>query len=348
MRIEPGRTALAVLFLATALSGAAWAQDCKPLAIITTVDMVPSDDRREEFVPVTIAGVPKLMLLDTGGGTVITGDVADELKLARRQGNFELYSVSATHSSEFVTAPLQIGKLTAPDLPFVIAPGTNPFGTDTRIAGIIGPDTLHAYDVDIDFGTQKLTILSQDHCEGKVIYWPATAVAVVPMRVLGTPGRIGSGATFPSYHMLIQVALDGHPITAMVDTGAYNTTLTVPAAQSDMGLTLGSPDTPTTGMLPDRVGAYTYKHTFKTLDFEGITVANPHVDIIPDTLHAKFENTPELGSRLGDPGKGEASEDMLLGMDVLRHFHIYIAYKEQKLYITPADAPATQPPPAAH
>ena len=34
---------------------------------------------------------------------------------------------------------------------------------------------------------------------------------------------------------------------------------------------------------------------------------------------------------------------MLIGMNVLRHLHIYIAYKEQKIYITPAGAPAAQP-----
>jgi hypothetical protein len=31
---------------------------------------------------------------------------------------------------------------------------------------------------------------------------------------------------------------------------------------------------------------------------------------------------------------------MLIGMNVLRHLHIYVAYKEQKIYITPAGAPA--------
>ena len=29
---------------------------------------------------------------------------------------------------------------------------------------------------------------------------------------------------------------------------------------------------------------------------------------------------------------------MLIGMNVLRHFHLYIAYKEERLYITPAGA----------
>jgi hypothetical protein len=30
---------------------------------------------------------------------------------------------------------------------------------------------------------------------------------------------------------------------------------------------------------------------------------------------------------------------MLIGMNILRHLHIYIAYKEHKLYITPAGTP---------
>jgi hypothetical protein len=35
---------------------------------------------------------------------------------------------------------------------------------------------------------------------------------------------------------------------------------------------------------------------------------------------------------------GQVSQpwDMTLGMDVLRHLHVYIATKERKLYITPA------------
>jgi hypothetical protein len=29
---------------------------------------------------------------------------------------------------------------------------------------------------------------------------------------------------------------------------------------------------------------------------------------------------------------------MLLGMNVLRNLHVYVAYKERKLYVTPATA----------
>ena len=44
--------------------------------------------------------------------------------------------------------------------------------------------------------------------------------------------------------------------------------------------------------------------------------------------------------------RDEALEpDILLGMNVLKHLHVYIAYKEKKLYITPAgtSVPTTSP-----
>jgi hypothetical protein len=46
------------------------------------------------------------------------------------------------------------------------------------------------------------------------------------------------------------------------------------------------------------------------------------------------------GSRLpvGDTEIGLG--DMLLGMDILHHLHVYIAYKEEKLYLTAAVPPA--------
>jgi hypothetical protein len=34
---------------------------------------------------------------------------------------------------------------------------------------------------------------------------------------------------------------------------------------------------------------------------------------------------------------------MLIGMDILSHLHLYIAYKERKLYITPASTPTGVP-----
>jgi hypothetical protein len=42
-----------------------------------------------------------------------------------------------------------------------------------------------------------------------------------------------------------------------------------------------------------------------------------------------------------DDGLGS---EMTVGMDVLRHLHVYIAFNERKLYITAAAAPAAATP----
>jgi hypothetical protein len=47
----------------------------------------------------------------------------------------------------------------------------------------------------------------------------------------------------------------------------------------------------------------------------------------------------EHNTRIPDKNLEIALPQVIIGMNVLRKLHIYIAYKEQKLYVTPA-APA--------
>jgi len=304
--------------------------DCNPLTLITSVDLTMDADKTAALVPVTLQGQPKFLLLDTGGAmTVLTPQAADELKLDRIRGNFKIFNVSGEMSDTFVHTSRVLGRLTAKDIVFVIQPGSEPLGDDSRIAGVLAPDILQHYDVDIDYGAGKLNLLSPDHCEGKVIYWKTDTVAVVPMHLMD------------SGHIQIQVELDGKPVLAILDTGAYNTTLTRPVAEHDFGLTMGTPDTPATGSLQDLKSATIYRHTFKTLAFEGIAVSNVRVDIIPDMNRGVLlENaTADTGTHIVGVTQNEASQPMLIGMNILKHFHIYIAYKEKKLYITPASSP---------
>jgi hypothetical protein len=67
-----------------------------------------------------------------------------------------------------------------------------------------------------------------------------------------------------------------------------------------------------------------FTHTFKSLSMDGVAMNNPQLIILPD----------EHSSQLGHYGK------MLLGMKQLSHLHLYIAYKEQILYVTSAEAGA--------
>lgn len=323
---------------ALALAGGAHAEECaKPLSLVTSVDMTPVEDNRAVLIPVTLNGKQKQLLVDTGGAmTEMSPEVADELALPRQKTGYQLFDVSGRVSNQYVHADLGLGTLTAKDMIFMLAPSGQDFG-DTQIAGLLAPDILKNYDVDIDFGAGKFNLLSQDHCEGKVIYWKADVVAVVPIKVMA------------SGHILLPVTLNGKQLTAMLDTGASNTTLSEPIAEQEFGLKMGTPDTPATGTLATRSAATTYHHVFDTLAIEGIAVSHTDIDIMPDFLKqvATEAATPETGSHLAGRRADETQQAMLLGMNILRHFHIYIAYKEDKIYITPATPPANAPAAAA-
>jgi hypothetical protein len=112
-------------------------------------------------------------------------------------------------------------------------------------------------------------------------------------------------------------------------------------------LKMGSPDTPRIGTLSgDKIGGAAagsgpgvYQHQFKTLDFDGIAVGNLSVAIVPDFLKDKYGATALTGTRIVSRTANDEFPDMLIGMNVLKHLHIYIAYGEGKLYATPAGVP---------
>ena len=200
---------------------------------------------------------------------------------------------------------------------FVVAPN---LGFD----GILSAGTLGRDDLDMDFGAMKLSFFSPDHCQGGVVTWPHQALAIVPV----TPAQ---------GHIELPVTLDGHKLTAAIDTGAAWTVLNIARAEEKMGF---SPETssPQSASIPkDDPDNQIFFRKYSSLSFEGIAVTNPLVVVRP--LQFGGPNDPLiLGSRaqhVADTANLRAP-DIMIGMEVLRHLHIYHAAAEQKLYITPA------------
>ena len=323
------RSQIVCLAALVAFAAPVRADECKPLQLAVSVDLVPAGDTRAEFVPVELMGKRKLMLLDTGGvWSEILPRTADELGLARKPSRLVLYHVADTSTANFVTAKFQMGPLKVDDFDMMVMPENSDLPGDEKFAGTIAPNVLRNFDADIDFGTNKLNLMLQDHCEGKVIYWKADSVAIVPITVTS------------SGHILAHVKLDGRTQYAMLDTGSSNTTLINQEATYSYGLKLGAVDTPQSGNLPGHADMTVYQHVFKSLEFEGISVANATVDVIPNPTRSLTASTaaPETGSHISAIRTDESAVTMLIGMNVLRHFHLYIAYKEERLYITPAGA----------
>jgi predicted aspartyl protease len=318
-----------VFLLAAALAAIvpAFADDCPPLQLYASVQLQRSPDGDAEYVPVTINGKPQLLELDTGAeSSILTAEAAKQLGLESHVGNFRIYTVTGDYSDQETTTSLQIGNLKSNGIRFVVAPeGVLPL--DPGVAGLLGADLLGNLDVSIDFGTNKLDLINPNHCKGKVVYWPQRPLAIVPFEQPGT------------VHIIIPVTLDGHEMEAIVDTGASKSTLRRHRAETTFDLTMGASDTPAVGHVNGNKDVEMWRHTFKTLTLEGVTVANPELDIIPDRMSEHVAMGAETGSHINTRDEG-LKPDILLGMNVLKHLHVYIAYKEQTLYITPASEPA--------
>ena len=315
-----GSLSLAILLQNTMASAA----DCGPLQQLNSVQLVVGPNRA--LVPVSINGIPKLFLLDTGGDvSQINGDVADELKLTKQDSNLHMLDLYGHASTKMVRIDkFTVGRLQGENVNMAIHPDPN-FGKGTRFIGLFGPDLMGRYDVDIDFGTYKMNYFSPDHCAGHVVYWPHAALSVTPM-------------TFHKRHIQLPVQVDGKRLIAEIDTGATNTAMMAEVAKRVFDIT---PESPGNVALNAGGMAAAFGRVFSSLDFEGVAVKNPHITILPDLMGSKDpDNDFRTGSRVKRVDDLEDRPDMLIGMDVLKKLHLYIAFDERKLYISEASIPA--------
>ena len=311
-------SALTLIAQLCALCTPALGQPCGPLKIVASVQLMATPDEREVFVPVSLQGQKKYMLLDTGGALdEITPQTVTALGLGSyRTPSLRFYDLRGNYVDHAtVVSDFAIGNLVGHHVNFVVGPDYL-FAGRPDIAGVLGPGILRFYDVAVDFGARTFSLISPDHCQGKVVYWPAQTVAIVPMEVLKASG-----------HIVVPVTLNGRSINAMLDTGAYTTVLSLSTAENDFSIHLPFMHRFQHHLMP-------YQHSFASLDFGGVSVANPVIEILPDL--GRSPRLPSVtGTRFVD-GETERLPDMLIGMDILRHLHIYIAYREQKLYVTSA------------
>jgi hypothetical protein len=329
MRIEAGMKRPAALFFSGLASisffgtmhANAQAQDkCSTLQIFDTVQMFRGPGE-QEFIPITVNGAKENYIFDTGGYyTQVGRPVAEDLKLPIRRGSGQLYDATGHVSQDYVQVhEFMIGHMRGTDNYFPISPVPD-------VDGLVALDHLASLDVDVDFGTNKLNLFSPDHCPGGVLYWTAPAVAVVPITMYG-------------FHIIVPVTLDGQVEQALIDTGAPHSTLAIDEARRLFDLTIGATNAPENGNLNGDVMLRTYSHTFKNLSIGDIAVINPKLTLIPNAAGRNADTAQYVGDRTKSDRTQIKIEDMIIGMDVLSKLHVYIAFKEKKMYVSVASVP---------
>ena len=288
-------------------SGGTASASCQQVRI-AGIDMVTEADGLVA-VPVSVDDTPVMLTVDTGAvHTAISSRLADTLGLERSTST-QLYEMAGgVPITEMAYAhSLKLGPMVTGRVGVMVAP-SQALSSDTD--GLFGPDVMNNYDVEIDYANARFALFSQDHCPGQVVYWTHEAYARVPMHV------------DESWHISVPVTLDGKPITAFIDTGAERSIITQGVAKALFGIVPGDPRLTKRDNVSvnDTAPTTIYHYPFASLALEGITVAHPDIDIMPD-------------STLGDRGP-----QLIVGAGVLRQLHLYLAYKEQVLYATPAES----------
>jgi predicted aspartyl protease len=323
------RFLLGSLILAWLATGTARAQTCPPLRLLNQIRMVPVTDGRM-LVPVSMNGVDKLMMFDTGAAaSSVTRPLAQELGLSlhlnlRVPG---LYDINGDVSHDFITVPdFKFGQQDVPNAEFQIWPDPELGKVDPRLAGTLSLDKLLEYDVDVDFANRALRLFSPKHCKGNVLYWKAAAVSVGDFDTRGS-------------HINVQVTLDGQSMNAIIDSGAVNSMLDAGIARRSFGLTANSPGMRQSGTVANDPQYPIYQHRFSRLEFAGVAIINPDIAIWPDIIGRSADKTQQSTGNRAIPRNTIAGvNQLIIGMDVLKRLHAYIAFQEHHIYVSEASA----------
>lgn len=315
------RLAFAVLLMAGA---GARAETCAPAKLLATVPLHAAEpDSDIRTVPVSLNGQTRDMILDTGGAiTQLSRSVIDELNLPMWRSGAAVYDINGRVSHHYaVVKDFAFGSLRRADAALMVWPEEKrPF------AGELAQDMLQPYDVDVDFARGVLTLYAKGHCPGPT-GWPPSAR--LDMRNTG-------------WHLHIPVTLDGHTYDAIFDTGSRHTVMRLPAARRDFGLEPGEMR-PFAAINGDSF-FNGYLRDFAKMSFGGITIERPEILIVPDVMNRQADRSPMARNRTHFHNEDLILPELSLGMDVLKHLHLYLSFGEGALYVAPADAVAAPKP----
>jgi predicted aspartyl protease len=278
-------------------------------------DLPMSESENKLLIPVGIDGSPEQIALDTGAGiTVVSTETANRLEISHDfDHHMEVGGVGGANSilyigrvNSFDLGPLHLQHQNFPivDLPMRTASGL-------PIAGFLGADILHVFDIEIDIQRGRLALWPAAICAGAA---PAWADGLTPLSIDLDEGN----------HILVPLRINGATLNAVLDTGANGLTLTTRAAfrtgLSDDTLD-EDPELHGTGV-NNRVWKGHW-HRYEKITVAGVSFTNVPAGIVPSSDIASYN--------------GLGGADALLGVNILRHTRLFISYRTRTLYLQPLE-----------
>lgn len=271
------------------------------------------DDSGFLSIPARIAGQPVRLMVDTGSDAgLITPEAVRGLGLASDpDAHVRLLGTGGVGRSTAIArvSALSIGTLPLGDVPTPVGALPGAPRLDPPVVGFLGGDVLSRFDLDIDIGRATLTLYR--------VGLPSLACAQ-------PPAWKGAFTTLPlathGVRLSLTASLDGHPVSALLDTGARSRIVSRAAALR-IGVTsdalAGDPGGITSGVdMHEEVYSW---HRFRTLAIGREVMRSPVLTV----------------ARLSEPF------DMLLGTDWLAERETWISYATGQVFLrAPVDARA--------
>lgn len=306
-----GRWVLACSALVLACFPAAQAQAAQPvckLALHATVDL-SIDASGAVLVPVKLEGHDVWMYLALAHGMpMIFSNVADELGLAGSASPQARLGVGGQVDWMLKLPHMKVGGADFTGWEFRVFPVEGEgYGTyaGLPVAGTITSQFLREVDVELNLAERRMNIFTPTTCKGGALYWGGGYTAL-PM--LDDDSGLIAFAT----------ELDGQRIETSLDTSSPHSRISSAASAQFFGFDTG-----------DRA---------MKLAAKGLVVSNANVEA--DLAPSACELTPQAqrSDAIGYASCTNATP-FSIGTNVLKHFRVYIAPKEEAIYISRVSAP---------
>ncbi|MBY9062943.1 aspartyl protease family protein [Sphingomonas yunnanensis] len=246
-------------------------------------------------------------ILDSGAfySTLSRASAAElGLKVEALPPSFTIQGVGGAASAGVaVVRDFSLGGVTLPRVEFIVG------GSDTGATGLLGQNILGLADVEYDLPHGMVRLMHSTGC-GKVnlAYWAGDK----PVTVLKLERPERDGPFKP--HTVARVTIDGRSVSAVFDSGAEQSMLTLAAARR-IGVTPDSPGAVAVGqgIGVGRRGVASWRAPFGKIEIGGEAIARPQI-VIADV---------ELGGN-----------DMLIGADFFLTHRLFVSNATRTMYVT--------------
>jgi len=317
------RVAAAAIGLAFAGSiGAAEPSKC---ALVRVAEWPVRLEHNKLIVDGAVNGQKVGIMLDTGAArSMILRSAATRLGLPMRQARgYRMFGIGGeTYVEAARIDEFSIGQAARKGWSVVVA-GERSLGRD--VVFILGEDFFHDVDVEFDLAHHAVRLFQPRDCDGVALaYWALNGASEVEIE------RISSQA-----QILLTVQINGQPVTALLDSGAGASVLTLRDA-ARLGVT---PETPgvVAGGRSAGLGQKSVENwigPFASFAIGNETIRDTKIrfaDIWKDATYTPVAS--HLAKRL------EGLPAMLLGADFLHAHRVLVAHSQRKMYFTYAGGP---------